>query len=541
MVLGTSLPGTDGPFPSLMEMVVQALSLIVHNTVKSCWFSKSDKIQTTADGYSILTRMLGKDDEIRFATGGGALMINGQRVEADSVYSNAFLAQLLAVSANNFVFTRGLTEDEFDQFIAILCAQPHQLAAEGGFSAAIAKAGFQHVESRKVIMREISEDEAVVEKRKLEEAMAAERTRAQSHVKSLLNGEEPAPGEDVTGANMLEVVADSNKMADMVVETVLEKQGEKIDKDVTLNIIVDAMQRTFKRLMHDPQSKTQKGKKEIAKAFKDLEEELIQRITDFGPEGAKRISDAVEHMTERLQTDAIADDYVKKLKALERSEKQILRFIKAQGLEAVKDTELASKLNEGGLDVSGWHRLLAISEAPDGSEGSVDAKKAVENLATLLGQMELATEDPEKAKQVREEMAGNVEGIGREIKILTQSTLTKVDDLVRIITDDMDLVNYIEDRAAREGRPVKVSRRRMLAVLAEAIQELCQPLSVIHCCVDLVASKALGGVSNEQNEMLKMAVDSALRMRTIINNLGKIVGMPDTSKPDASIQKELNE
>ena len=102
-------------------------------------------------------------------------------------------------------------------------------------------------------------------------------------------------------------------------------------------------------------------------------------------------------------------------------------------------------------------------------------------------------------------------------------------------------MDAVEEEAKKVGRGPKVSRKRMLAVLAEITQELCQPLSVITCSISMVVSKSLGNVTDPQVDMLKLASESAAKMEVLIDNLEKISGLPTDLAPDSAIQRALYE
>jgi hypothetical protein len=86
-----------------------------------------------------------------------------------------------------------------------------------------------------------------------------------------------------------------------------------------------------------------------------------------------------------------------------------------------------------------------------------------------------------------------------------------------------------------------MTRGRLITILAEVVQELCQPLSAITCSIDMITSRTLGDISQPQADMLNLAYDSAGKIRTLVDNLEKIAGLPTTLSPDEEIQKALYE
>jgi len=298
--------------------------------------------------------------------------------------------------------------------------------------------------------------------------------------------------------------------------------------------------------MNDPSSKTKKGKKVIAKTFKELEKAVLEKLGgDVDEEGSEAVSGAIENIQETLKMDSIADDYTKRLKALADSEKRILRFIKAQGLESMRNAELEGKLGDGGLDVSGWHRLLARSSTEsfgwDIEESSHETANAVGKLAVLLGTLEtnVGSLDKKKVTKTPEKLAGDLLDVRHEMSARVAETDEKIKGLVDAVSADKDLVEEMERMAEKTGRPPKVTRKRLLMVLAEVVQEICQPLSVIDCSLGMVTEKTLGEITSTQEDMLKLALESSGKIKTLVDHLEELAGLPSYMNPDKQIQDSL--
>ena len=86
-----------------------------------------------------------------------------------------------------------------------------------------------------------------------------------------------------------------------------------------------------------------------------------------------------------------------------------------------------------------------------------------------------------------------------------------------------------------------MSRKRILQILAEIVQELGQPLSVIKCSLDMLKARNLGDLSQVQTDVVDLAGESTERMQVMIKNLLHIVGLPETMTPDAEIQAKLHQ
>ena len=523
-----------------VDAAVRAIGFIFYNTVNARWFSASDRKQTIQESHSVLATVLGKLERLRFTADGKDIKVNGDSYEAGTVHVRALAAHLSSMAGCNFTFTKGLTLEEFTDFMALICNPESELTAMGGLIEAVTKRNFQHVSSKHIVLKEVSEEEVVVSKTDMEGMAAEERQKIESDVLSLLSAAAPPEQADAGKSSSLrKVMQDSDAMAGLIMQAVDKKGGEgsTVAKQEVAKIVVDCLDRAFAALLDDPFSKTQKGKKAIAGALQRLEGELLAKMK-VAPEQeeAQQVTTAVERMTERLKMDSIVQEYSKKLKSLEDSEKRILRFIKLQGLDKVTDPEIEKRLSEEGVDISDWQRLLAKGGAGE------DGHAAVTQLATLLDRLEhdVSQLGNQPDARTQEQVAGDLKQVDSEVRALTGRTQAKIEGLVEAVQADMAEADALELEAARNGHGLKLSRRRMLTVLAEVVQEMKQPLVVIACALDMIKSKSLGEVNPAQAEMLQMTEDSADRIKTLIDHLEGISGHPATLHPDKEIQANLN-
>ncbi len=537
---GAAAKAAAGTGDPEIDAVLRAIGFIFFNTVNSRWFSIADCVQTIRESFSILTTVLDKHEKLRFTAANDEIKVNGDPYEIKTQHVKALVAHFTALGGCNFTFAKGTTDDEFGRFLDLISRPQQDLIALGDFTDAVTKENFQHISSKKIVLREVSEEETVIDKQVLESVAEEEKKKIESDVLALLSAERHEASTERT-SSLRQAVQDSEKMADLIMQTVDKKQGGApgVDKKEVAKIVVECLDRAFQALLDDPFSKTQKGKKAIASALQHLETELLTKMQiDPTQEESKNVSSAVERMTERLKMDSVVQDYTKKLRALEDSEKQILRFIKLQGLDRIKDAELEKKLSDEGMDVSDLHRLLAMSGAQAGDE----AAAAVTQLAALLARLDKDASELQKKSDPRsqEQIAGDLKQVNSEVSALTEHTQTKISGLVKAVTADMEAVDAIEKEAEKSGKHLNLPRRKMLAVLAEVIQELCQPLSVIACSIDMLKAKTIGDVSAVQLEVLQLVSESAEKIRVLISNLEGIAGYPMSLHPDEEIVASLN-
>jgi hypothetical protein len=529
-----------------IDVVVQAIGFIIYNNLNSCWLSESDRRNTMAESFNVVTTALERFNEIRFTVSEEELKINGELYELNNQKSKTFATHLSEIGANNFTLIKGFARKEFDELIALMIKRPDEMGAEDAFSAAINAGGFQNVKCRKVVLREVSEEETIVAKAELEQMTTTEREKLENDVLALLtDSDKDKRTEQITSIRQMS--EDSGKMANLIMQTVGNQlpEGMAKDKTKTAEMVVGCLDRAFAALLDDPFSKTQKGKKAIARALENLEKELLGKL-EAKPEDAEshEVTSAVERMTERLKMDSIVQDYTRKLKSLEDSEKKILRFMKVQGLERIKDADLQKKLNDEGVDITGWHSLLAKSGTRKAGETDAEenTEQAINQLAELLGKLQEDTKpeaDGKPLEEKKKKIADEIQQVISKVDKVTQGTLSKIDNLVEAVTADMGTIDALEEQATQQGKAPRLTRRKMIEVLAEVVQEICQPLAVVNCAVSMLSTNTLGQVAPQQVEMLNLAADGLARIRMLVDHLEKLAGMPTTLRPDTDIQRSL--
>ena len=166
----------------------------------------------------------------------------------------------------------------------------------------------------------------------------------------------------------------------------------------------------------------------------------------------------------------------------------------------------------------------------------------VGHLAELLSHIQSSvgtTARDASAVQRKEEVGQLVTRIDAEVKTLVQKTKVKIQGLIENLSADREAAEAAEQLAVRDGKGLKVSRKRLFEVLAEIGQELCQPLAVINCSIEMIAAGSLGEVTESQKGMLSLAIESSQKLKVLIDNLIEISGVPETKAPDAGIQAAL--
>ncbi|MCK5849648.1 MAG: hypothetical protein KAH23_01940 [Kiritimatiellae bacterium] len=574
----TDVPSEDDEVVVLSECAhfAQLFGLIINNTANSYWFSDSDTKNATNECFEgLVSAFAVSGDKIEIDVIGESLTMNDEVVDIDDHLIGVFAQHLRSLDIASFVVMKGIDSAEFEKLVEVLSARPDEMVQLGGFSNVLKQFNMAHVHAISVKYERVSDDDAVVAKNKLQDGKSklskedvAEKVAAIFKDKGL--------SDDDAVKLMAEAAADPARMADLICEASAtgEKDGVKegaVDEKAGEKML-DNLQKTFDMLMQGPSARTQKGKKDIAKMLGNIEKEMLKKLK--GPdakEQAKAVSEAVDLMRDELKMEALAAEYMKKRKAIADSEERILRYIKAKGLDQVADTELEGKLAESGLDAGGWGELVQKSGATDvpgmggglpvaggvpgsgvagsGVAGAVGAGTgaggdgfshlSIGHLATLLDHLEdqISKVEGDDGGQTPEEVASALTEVNNEINGMMVGTQKKITDFVGEIMAEQEESTEGEQGDVAKKKSTTMTKRRMLQVLAEIVQELFQPLSVVNCTLDMIVSKALGDVADTQIDMLKLARESTEKIQMLIDALNKISGVPDSESPDAEMIK----
>ncbi|MDI6773830.1 MAG: hypothetical protein QME60_00310 [Verrucomicrobiota bacterium] len=532
----------NAPAPEEAEAIVRSLALVRSNALLY-GLSHNVTRKSVDDAFAKVGKALETCSEVDFSVMDDVLMVNGTAIDTGNPMTDSFVRHLVKIESPSFSMERGLAPERFARFMGVLNAKLEELRQLGGVSSALVSANIEHVRAKKMIYKRIDEGDVVLSQEKMAQIVAAGQGDVDVLV-SFLKGD-PPEGDKEVAANLKKITADSGLMGRLIVdiaETGKEEKGLPVEETLT-GMAVKSLQRVFKEMAQDPSVKTQKGKRELEKTLVMLEGSVKRRIMEISgrisDEDTLKLSNAVESMVDELRIDALADEYMKKREALDKNEQRLLRFMKGKGIDRLSDTELEARLAASGLTAEDWRNLLVKSGLI--SRGESDAAPAGERLAELISTIrESASKAAQAGPDARKEQVGQlVASIDTEVKTLVQKTTSKIQGLVEVLKADRDAADAAEQAAARAGKAPQISRKRFFEILAEIGQELCQPLAVISCSIDILAAGALGTVTVSQQDMLKLAAESGRKLKVLIDNFIEIAGVPETRSPDAGIQALL--
>lgn len=512
--------------------------------------------QNVDECYQVLTDMLEKHSELEFDIGDDELAVNNVHLELKNPLVRMFTRHLAKLNVHNFSLSNGISREKFVKFMEVLLSSPEDLEKTGGFTATLSSSGIDHVKAKQVRYQEIAEDEVVINKEELGKPGEGAGGDGSESIVAFLKG---GIIEEKTSNALKERFQDPAQLAELIMQAA---EFEDTDTDLSKakplsDVVAAALRRAYDGVSKTDAKDTKKGRTQLKKTLLVIEKTMIEQLEARGQlteDSRLAVTDVVEEMVDELEIDTLATDYMKKRKAIEKNENRILRFIKNKG-DDVEETELRDKLESSGLTEEQWRDLVARSgisgseEFGDGTgagEGTADlgvgvagkasgAFGAIGHLAELLGNLESVLETSGEgdvsATDVVEEVHSTVENMAVQ-------TGRKIKKLIKEASDDAEA----EKNAEREGKPPpkpKLTKKRLLEILGEIGQELCQPLAVVTCSLQMISSKALGEVNDAQSGSLDLAYQSAEKLQELANKMISISGMPDTLSPDAEIQGSL--
>ncbi len=542
------------------ENLIRSLALVISNA--AVYGAEHAVTRQSAKACFADLQQAWKAGDVNIQLSEHGVNVNHHLVESKNRLVQRFAENLEQREITNFTLKQKMSETQLQALIEVLNAKPRELQQLQGFSGAIAALGLgDAVDVRKARYLEVTEDEAVVAKSETGKAEGEGKSRPaagedagriadRGKIIAFLRGQEDAVTDEI--AQQIRAQGDdADTLAELIVEAAESDSSQPLPGDGnTGNAVAECLQRVYQAMIRDPSFHTRKTKKHIQRVLTRLQDELSRKMQAAAPDAdaAHAVKDAAEGLMDELTIDALAGEYARKRDAARSSEKRILRFLKRKLRESAEHEEIKRSLLKSGLDDENWQELLQKS----GMSGLQPAQPQPQpvpdvagNVSGILGKIENDIRDVAGAAKAASAGKTHV-SIEVPVKILREDLQTARDELDRIIRQtEARIANLVEEvggapKNAREAaaKP-KLSRKRLFEILAEIGQELCQPLSVINCSIDMIRGGSLGEIVEMQREMLDMAYDSGQKLKVLIERLIAIAGTPKGMHVDQSIQSVL--
>ena len=551
--------------PPEAQGVIAGIALLVYNTLCSKWLSDSDRTDTLSWTFGKLAACLEQTPELVVRLVGDRINCNGLPVGADSERLRIMIRQMKDLKTDNVAFKPGLTQRELEHYLEVFTAKPEDIEALGGFSSALVACEVEHITCKTVIFVEVSEDELVVQKKDHDASRdAAERVKdVEEELEQIagivahLGGEAEAADTDARDA-LREMASDARRLAELIFEAAQRKKDTAEPGEGMLPRVIEAAQRAFESLQQDPAARTQKGSRETKQKIEALEHQLLafvdagDDITD--PETCRQaIRKASETAAIEIERDALATEYMRRLRALEKTERRLMRHLSTAGDARSETDEIRGRLEDGG--VASGHLDAAISryevdgardnEARRGGEGRMgdaDISTSIAALGSLLSSLRESV--TELVKQDAVDRSGALSDQTQAVSQLVSETSAdaemKLQALSRDLETDAAVVASMEAAAREHGVELIMPRQKVLERLQEISQEICQPVAVIQSTVDIINQGSLGELNDSQHSIMQLAVESATRLSGLLDSLRHLVGSPESLEPDHDILRQMN-
>lgn len=500
--------------------------------------------QAIQESYAGLSKLLDERKRIDLALVDGTFRVCGEQTEPANRFVQTFVDRLATLEVTGFAFVQGMSEDEFIDLLEFLIYGPP--ADASGVAEAMAARGVTHIETERAVYQRVAEGQTVVDDAALkggdgaggagDEGQAEDGPSpvAVEQIMAFLKGEDhtadgPVPEEFKDVAN------DAEKLANLIMEAALVRQkAAAIDGGESLaDFVVGCLRRTYDGLKKSGAGKTQKGRNDVKKSLLLLEKDVLDRLHSLvdqaDPEADAAIAAAIEEMQDDLEIDSLAAEYVKKRKALEKTERRVLRHMSHRDEARAPDGPLHERMQDAGLEAHGWRELVA--KASDGGgegdgPGSSGAPHELAALTTLLTQLEamMSSQEPQREHRTKQLLAQAGEKV--------QSLGLRTQEKIRRLGEDMEVERQAEEFAGVALKKPALSRAQRAELLAEICQELCQPASVINVSIEMLAYGLLGDLSEAQTETLERAADCGRRLMDLLDLLRDVVGVPRGLLPE---------
>jgi hypothetical protein len=505
--------------------------------------------------FETLEELLKESESIEFKVINSHILCNSAKIDETSANTEFLIQHMQDLEIQNFTITREAKSADFVKLLEIIEARPEELELLGGFVEFLGRVEVKGITSRKVIVKEISEEEVVVDKKDVSSQNSGPDV---ANIIAFLKG---GAAEEQTGADkdVVEAASNPEQMASLIMQSAQVQQAENPmeDGETLVDFVVGCLRKTFTTLQSSRSGKTKTGRKRITKNLLLLEEEIIKRMREMSEEWSEEdieeITQAVTEMTDEMKIDSLADDYISQRRLIEKSEAKILDFIKTKGIENIDDITIKNKLMDKGLSLNGWNELV-IKSSPDGSgpgngagkgdggsgpggmpglgmlagggsgQGLGGLMEAISRLDLLLDNMEKQFESSKE--NARDEHADEVmkafADVNKQVDVLVMKVEHSVESLIQEVQSDSQSVEAAEKNARGAGSTINRTRREVLTSVSGIIKNISEPLSMINTSLEMIQSRTFGSVNPNQSSIILVAKKNAERIKNVLERLSAL-------------------
>jgi hypothetical protein len=445
----------------------------------------------------------------------GIMTVDEKTIQTCGTLQKSLERRLVRLNITGLKISRGTTEDEFGKLADLLATSDAD-----AFHQNLGGSGMDNITSEDTRFQAVHEGQTVANESDLtgmggagvlvlEDEAATDSAQGSSlHVEQIvafLKGDIDSPDAEV-GAELAEMASDPDKLGRMIMESVAIRQSTSDLSGESLNdIVLGCLRRTYSGLRKQSAFQSQEGKADLKKALLLLEESILDKMRSLSgednPELDRQIVQAVRDMDETLGFEIAAAQYMEHSEAIQQSKDQLSSFIRTQGTEAAEDL-----LEGSGFPGNDWRRIV-VESGKQARQGSTDISEGLSKLTAVFEKLEqLVKSDETDGSQVKDLLGQATENLG--------DTLGGTKEKLQVLSSTIG------------GQGKNMSRDELLASLAEVAQELMQPLTAINASVEMMLGGFVGDISEEQQDLLKLASGSGEHLKYLMDMLIEIVGCP---------------
>ncbi len=488
--------------------VVSSLGRII-SAVDLYGIEHSISVQAMEESFVLLQNALHEFKRVSFNVVDNHLLVNKKPLEGNNNFILRFIERLALLEVAGFVFSDGLSEDEFIKFILLLTVREPTSGSED-FNLALTNSGMGHISASKVVLRELGEDEEVVKKEKEDDKYDEQIIQ---QIVAFLKGDVDSPPDKLYDSAALENNVDM--LTELILNSVsIQQRNPDLAGETVGDILVGCLRRTFGQMLRSPQAKTKTGRKKAAKSLLMIEHAIIDKLHKLAQAGDEKILEqhivsCMSDMRDELKIDGLVADYAKKHKQLDNSEKELVKLLKNKDAEWIDDSGLKDKMQENGFVDNEWRRLTIKAGLSDAIDQPIEAGVS-STLEKVLNDFSRLLENVQQSEDKS------------ELSLKISGAIKNIEEVVE------DIFERVEEKSEELSRKLKKDKslKKDWGLVQEIMQELLQPLSVICCTIEMLRDGQLGKLSDGAEDMLALAFESSVRMKKLSDYLIEICGVP---------------
>ncbi|MBT8046132.1 MAG: hypothetical protein KJN67_03095 [Pontiella sp.] len=465
----------------------------------------------------------------------GALTIDEVTVAANGTLLKSLERRLTRLRITGLKIARGISDEELMQLAELLsCKEPDQ------FQEAMGQAGLSHITAEDMSYQAVHSDQTVANTSELagmggegvlvldddmaEDGGSGSGEKSDSggesnvHVEQIvafLKGDIELEDDASIGEELSEIASDPARLGKMIMESVAVRQSvSELSGESLGDIVLGCLRRTFNGLRKQPAFQSTEGKADLQKALLLLEENILDKMRDLSgdtdSELDRQIVQTIREMDESLGFESAAMEYMQHHDALDDNKQMMEAYVKAHGPASAGEL-----LSDTDFPPSDWRRIVVESKQAAAAAESPPVASGLGSLVNVFDKIE--------------QLMKASDSDGGEVKHLLDEANHNLDDTAFHAKEKLEILSeqlHGKGIGTIGGQGLYMDQAELLESLAEAAQELMQPLTAINASLEMMLQGYVGEFSEEQQDLLNLASNSGEHLKFLMREMIDIVGCP---------------